>query len=247
MGDKRVSINPGSRASVFVLGFLLFSAAACSTAQKPTEPRPIAVSSSPSPSFPVLVKATATPEQANVISAAPGVEEVAEAIGRVFNKAATLDRDRSPVFLVGDFNGDGSQDLAAITRPNDAALPEINDELANWTLEDPHEVPVPGSKAGVQPARSKPVKAVQSDQLLAIIHGVGSKGWRNPEARQTFLLRNAAGTNVTVQTTAQQQQPPAKSNLDLRGDAISETVNGRRGFIFWTGAKYCWAPQVEKH
>src|SRR5436190_9007297 len=202
MGYRQVSISsrtddqPASPAFVFVLTCLLSSAAACSTSPQSAALRPTSVSTSPSPMFPALARATATPGESSAIATSPGVDEVAEAIVRVFNKAATVDHDRAAVFFVGDFNGDGSQDLAVITRPNEAALPEINDHLANWTLEDPHEVPIPGKKAAAQPARPKTVKAERSDQLLAIIHGVGPKGWRNPEARQTFLLRNAAGTNV---------------------------------------------------
>jgi hypothetical protein len=49
--------------------------------------------------------------------------------------------------------------------------------------------------------------------------------------------------NATLQTAAKLRESPANSNLPLQGDAISETVNGRRGLIFWTGAKYSWAPQ----
>jgi hypothetical protein len=91
--------------------------------------------------------------------------------------------------------------------------------------------------------KPKTVKAERNDQLLAIIHGVGPQGWRNAEARQSFLLRNAAGINATLQTAAKLREMPLNSNLPLRGDAISETVNGHRGLIFWTGAKYALAPQ----
>jgi hypothetical protein len=173
----------------------------------------------------------------------PEFEEVANAIARVFGKSATIDQSRPPVFLVGDFNGDGSQDLAVVTRANDDALPEINNALANWTLEDPHEVPLPGAKPAEPPRPPKTVKAERNDQLLAIIHGEGPKGWRNTEARQAFLLRHAAGVNATLQMAAKLRESLANSNLAARGDAISETLNGHRGVIFWTGAKYAWAPQ----
>jgi hypothetical protein len=184
---------------------------------------------------------TVTPSSSNATSASPEVEEVANAIARVLGKSARVDQNHSPV--VGDFNGDGSQDLAVVTKANDDALPEINNELSNWILEDPHAVPVPGSKAANQLLKPKTVKAERNDQLLAIIHGVGPEGWRNTEARQTFLLRNAAGVNATVQTAAKLHESLSNSTLSLRGDAISETVNGHRGLIIWTGAKYAWAPQ----
>jgi hypothetical protein len=31
----------------------------------------------------------------------------------------------------------------------------------------------------------------------------------------------------------------------LRGDTISETVDGKAGILFWTGAKYAWHPSPE--
>jgi len=229
----------------FLLAILSCCAAACSKQPPPAESRPITVSNSPAlaPSFPALAQATATPSPINATPASPQVEELANAISRVFGKSIAVDQNHSPVFLVGDFNGDDSQDLAVVTKATDDGLPEINSELANWILEDPHAVPVPGSKAANQLLKPKTVKAERNDQLLAIIHGVGPEGWRNTEARQTFLLRNATGVNATVQTAAKLRESLSNSTLSLRGDAISETVNGHRGLIIWTGAKYAWAPQ----
>jgi hypothetical protein len=251
MCNRRVSVKDhfrgltGSYPFGLLLAVLCCCAVACSKQPPPAELRPISISNSPAPSpaFPALAQATPTPSPLNATPTAPEVEEVANAIARVFGNSARVAQDHAPAFFVGDFNGDGSQDLAAVTRASDDALPEINSELANWTLEDPHAVPVPGSKTADQSLKPKTVKAERNDQLLAIIHGVGPEGWRNTEARQTFLLRNAVGMNATLQTAARLRESPSNSNLSLRGDAISETVKGHRGLIFWTGAKYAWAPQ----
>jgi hypothetical protein len=250
MCNRSVSFNdPSSRLTaspvlLFLLGLLCCCAAGCSKSPPPAELRPISVSNSPAPapSFPALAQATATPGQ-SANAPTPETGEVANAIARIFGESTRVDQSHSPVFLVGDFNGDGSEDLAVVTKVNDDALPEINNELANWILEDPQAVPIPGSKAAAQLLKPKAVKAERNDQLLTIIHGAGPEGWRNHDARQTFLLRNAAGMNATLLTAAKLRGSPANSNLPLRGDAISETVNGRRGLIFWTGAKYSWAPQ----
>jgi len=174
----------------------------------------------------------------------PQLDEVRSAMARVFAKAAEPETGSAPAFVVGDFNGDGSQDLAVITRVSAASLAEINNELANWILEDPRKVPLPSASTNPMPA--KPVRAENKDALLAIIHGAGAKGWRSAEAKQTFLLKNGAGSNMTVLAVKDlaARKGPAKLPL-LRGDTISETLDGKPGILFWTGAKYAWRPSSE--
>jgi hypothetical protein len=222
---------------------LIASAAACSKSPTSAELRPIPISNSPTSPTPAQLQPMLGPSQSRPTPAAPEISEVANAVARGFDKSLTVDQSHAPAFVVGDFNGDGSQDLAVVTKASDNALPEINNELANWTLEDPHEVPVPGTKGADQQRRTKPVRAELNDQLLAIIHGVGTEGWRNSDARQTFLLRNAVGAKATVENAITLRESSAPANVPLRGDAISETVNGHRGLIIWTGARYAWAPQ----
>jgi hypothetical protein len=209
--------------------------------QKTSELQPTPItSSSAAGSFPALGQVTPGQPKQNT----PKTDEVADALARVFRDDVKLDQTRAPAFLVGDFNGDGSEDIAIMTRASDDALAQLNNELANWTLEDPKEVPIPGTPAANQLARPKPVKVEKSDALLAIIHGVGPQGWRNRDARQTYLLKNAAGTTVQAQTADELRSSSSKQNLPpLKGDGIAEAIDGRRGLIFWTGARYAWAPQ----
>lgn len=195
------------------------------TAKSPElQPKPISM-----PSLPAVAQGTPTPVPAKEI-APPTSEEVNEAAVRIFNKAASVDSNYTPSVLVGDFNGDGSQDIAIVMKPNPDALAEINSEFANWTLED--------VKQAERAAKPSPVKAERTDTLIAIIHGVGAKGWRNPEARQTFLLRNAAGTSPVVESAEKTSLSNASRNPTPRGDVISETINGHRGLIYWNGARY---------
>ena len=226
--------------AIIILGYGL-SGCSNSGGGRSGEPQPAVVANSPAVSKPLL-QVTPMPSPTNQTATPPSMKEVSEAVARVFDKSATLIPDR-PLFLVGDFNGDGSQDLAVLTKTTGDSLAEINSELANWILEDPHEVPVPGTKAAAELAKPKPVKAGAEDWLLAIIHGVGPQGWRNPDARQTYLLKKAADPNATVRRAADLTGSFAKSKLPLRGDTILETINGRQGLIFWTGAAYAWAPQ----
>ena len=119
-------------------------------------------------------------------SSPPRLEEVQGAVNRVFKDAVVIDQDRSTSFLVGDFNGDLSQDLAVILKPGERKLSELNQEFPNWIAREPlKDVLLPKSKALVRPvaatASSNPssgqtVRFEQSDVLMAIVHGQGSEG-----------------------------------------------------------------------
>lgn len=161
-------------------------------------------------------------------------------MARVFEKAALPVTSPNPTFVVGDFNGDGSEDLAVVVKPNEDALSEINNELANWILEDPRKVTIPKPNAAPS-APLKPVRAEKGQMLLAIIHGVGPKGWRNPEAKQTFLLKNGAGNGMATEPVRTMLNTKDKQKLPpLKGDAIGETIGGTSGLLYWTGARYAW-------
>ena len=38
-----------------------------------------------------------------------------------------------------------------------------------------------------------PLRVEENELLLAVIHGYGTQGWRDAQATQTYLLKNAAG------------------------------------------------------
>src|SRR5437660_2225604 len=117
--------------SLISLGVMI----ACSKSseqQKTSELQPTPITSySPAPSFPAL--AQSSPGQPNE-NAPPKTDEVADAVARVFDNSIKLDQTQGTAFLVGDFNGDGSQDIAVITRASDDSVAQLNSELANWTL-----------------------------------------------------------------------------------------------------------------
>ena len=147
MLDQRL---PQSLLGALILASAILGLACGKSADETKSPelQPHAVSSnSPSPLTPPILQATATPIEANQSPGPPPKpDEVRDAMARVFAKAVALDEHQVPGFFVGDFNGDGSEDLAVVTRPSENSIPEINNELANWTLEDPRAVPIPGTK-----------------------------------------------------------------------------------------------------
>ena len=172
----------------------------------------------------------------------PKPEEVRAVVTRVYKNAVAVEVNHQPAAIVGDFNGDGSQDIAVIVRPAQDKLAEINSEVANWIIEDPRQVTLPDPRQSVQkiPTVSGPVKVQARDLLLTIIHGYKEAGWRNPEAQQAYLLSNAVGASMTAAPLNTLQSATGNNRLSNGGDVITETLAGEHGFLYWTGAKYAW-------
>jgi hypothetical protein len=171
----------------------------------------------------------------------PTQAEVEAAFRRVFgNDLVTTVSSQS--FIVGDFNGDQSEDLAVIARPAAGKLDDVNSELANWIIQDADKafIPPPGKTVVVPPRQERP-RVEAGEQVLAIIHGFGPRGWRNPDSRQAYIIKHAA---ATFQGTAPSitQKAIRAMHLPHETDIIKEVRNNKKGFVFWTGGVYAWHP-----
>lgn len=199
---------------------LVISLAACSTTEKPKIE-----------TAPALVAQTEEVPVATKVPA-PETTEVKEAVSRVFKDSVEIDSRRTPVFIDGDFNGDGARDLAVVIRPAPNKLAELNDEFPTWILKDPF--------SGDEP-RIPRLRVAADDTMLAVIHGYGSNGWRDSQATQTYLLKNAVGSGMAA------YQPKDLVNANkgkkipyLRGDVIGQVVDGTAGYLYFAEATYSW-------
>ena len=195
--------------------------------------KPISVTTpQPSPG----VSATLAPKLA------PTETEVTAAFRRVFGDNLTLSTEHHPYFIAGDFNGDGSEDLALILRPAPGKLQEINSELSNWTIQDADKASVPApSKRVVVPQKAERPTIVAGEEVLAIIHGFGPSGWRNTDARQAYLVKHAAAQVLGIAPSSSQKAIRAM-HLPYETEIIQQIRNKKRGFLFWTGGAYAWHP-----
>jgi hypothetical protein len=191
-----------------------------------------------------LSQPSLNPAKAQPESTAPTPAETRAVVERIYQDAAVVDESHRTPFAVGDFNGDRSQDIAIVIKPVKAKLPQINDEYANWIIVDPRHAPPSNAQASTKNPPA-PVRIHQNDLLLTVVHGYERAGWRNPAARQTYLLKNAVGDEIKmepVMDTIHKKRDGGKLP-DLRGDVIRATLAGEAGFLYWTGAKYVWHKQ----
>jgi hypothetical protein len=193
----------------------------CNSAPKPKVEAPpsVAFQSSPDTVAPV------TP----TVTIAPKLAEVQNKIQTVFKGAAILNPNHNPNFFTGDFNGDASQDLALILKPVD--LENMNRLNAPWLVRAPRSSL--STKLRLQ---------IQKDEtLLAVIHGYGTNDWRDPDATQTFVLKNVVGNDMKIQTGKEFVEVNSGRKLPLpQGDLIGETIDGTRGFLYYASSNYSW-------
>jgi hypothetical protein len=192
--------------------------------------------------------ASSSPAAPDAQPASPTAADVRAALERTYRGAVAFDeRAVASSAAVGDFNGDGSEDLMVEARPAPGRVAELNDELANWIVTEPLTVRPPDPRQfdphqGVQklaPREGRP-RVEQADALLVVVHGYKEAGWRNPEALQTFLLKNVAGTELRPEGRLAAQAGMRTGIPRLLGDVLHENLGGARGLLYWTGAGYGW-------
>src|SRR5690242_5707502 len=93
-----------------------------------------------------------------IYSAAATSADVDAVLRRNFGAGVVI-RNQKGSFITGDFNGDGSPDLAAVVRPGPSKLDTINDPFSNWTIQDAGKAFVPRLKQRVV-FRTKGARAV---------------------------------------------------------------------------------------
>ena len=205
--------------SLLSLGVLL---AGCATSNKPLLEKAPSAAASPVSEAPATTNKLAPPE----------INSVNAAVKRVFKDAAVVDATRNPSFVDGDFNGDRSQDIAVVIKPDPERLAAMNEEYPAWMLRDPF---------GTMQAKGPRLRVAAGDVLLAIIHGYGPEGWRDSQATQTFLLKNAAGSAMKTQALKEFVAANQGKKLpQLRGDLLAESIGDKSGYFYFADATYAW-------
>lgn len=223
---RSMTIQLGKMRASFLFAAILFIAGCATTEKEKAKPQ----EAPPNQNALMAQPPSSSPPPSTLPP--PKITEVQDAVKRIFKDAATLDESRPANFAVGDFNGDQSQDVAVVLKPVADRVSDLNDVAPPWILRDPFASRSPGSL---------PLRIRADEPLLAIIHGFGPHGWRDPQATQTFLLKNVAGADVGVQSkTAFMNSNRGKKAPQLRGDLIAEVLRGVPGYLYYDEAGYSW-------
>lgn len=93
-----------------------------------------------------------------------------------YKEAVTVDSSRNHNFVVGELNGDGSQDIAIVVKLGKGMLPELNSEYANWIREGGKLAAHAHEQQSIK--NRKPIVVTARDNLLVV--GYQAAGWRDP-------------------------------------------------------------------
>ena len=216
--EARRTLLPGELRFAFGLALIFVGWLLGGCSRRPVE-------EAPAPAPVQVAQQTKSPD-----TSLPTLDQVQGAVRRVFKDSALLDSNHKPNFIVGDFNGDLSQDLAVVLKVAPGKIAEMNEEFPMWILRDPF----------AQTDAPRP-KVKDKDVLLAIIHGYGPSGWRDSEATQTYLLKNAVGSDMRVHSGKEFVAANEGKHLPrIHGDLIGEALRGASGYLYYAEATYAW-------
>jgi hypothetical protein len=180
------------------------------------------------------VAAAFTETRVMVTPIAPATASEAQAaFGRVYGKNLELHPE---LIFNGDFNGDGSGDLAVVATPRANEVAALNEELANWIVQD---------ATSTTPAAGKHPRVTAQAPVLAILHGYGAHGWRDAAAQQSYLVLAAVGDRMEVEPVGRLVEAMhMKPSKDAHGEVLRSRIGGSDGYLFWDGAAYEWRAEA---
>jgi len=134
--------------------------------------------------------------------------------------------------LVGDFNGDGSEDAVFVA----TARGGIQITSDRYHVLDPSNdyFGIGDPKITTQFASPYP----GGPRYLLIIHGNGAEGWHAKEPKDRFVLINVAFDHISIGHIEKKKKKVTKVIDDI---GLEET-GILNSFLYWNGRRYKWSP-----
>lgn len=193
------------------------------------------------PAIPVTTPPSASPAAAATPLAPPTAADVQSKLEQVFHGAVRA-VGTPDSFAAGDFNRDGLTDLAALADVSPERVGDVNDGLAAWIVLDASVGPIT-PKTGAVPPRPH---LAAGERVLVVINAFDEAGWRNPEARQTYILKGVTGGPLGGTAMASVAGRTSVLLGPPFGDALISQAGTRRGFVFFLNGRYSWVPFEEE-
>jgi hypothetical protein len=176
----------------------------------------------------------------------PDAARVTEWAHQAFGDTAFVVDGFQPSSVTGDFNGDGTEDLALVVTITKglAALPKGVTVLRPYGYEEPE---------GATPAPTIGAR------FVAIIHGQKSGEETVPKAAYLFAggspvlvvqsRRTAENLQECMAVVRRKRKPKEEVPLDppkaARGDSLFLATEAAGGLVFWNGKTYRWYESPE--
>lgn len=159
------------------------------------------------------------------------VQEANDLIHRQFGDGFMLVANAEPPILIGDFDGDGIEDVVFVA--SSKKLPHI-ETAAGYRMIDPYDDFFGFSNPqvtirfnGTEPDRAR---------YLLIVHGSGQEAWRASTPKSKYVVINLPFDSLEV--TAFRWK---KKKKPIVGIEATETAT-LSSMLFWDGKKYRWQP-----
>jgi hypothetical protein len=131
--------------------------------------------------------------------------------------------------LIGDFDGDGVEDVVIIARNKNAL---IGSEAFHYKVSDPYNDHFGYGNPTVTMDFNAQDPVHNLD--LLIIHGSGKEGWRADKPKAKYVI-----INVPLEMASVARSTLKKKALDAIRVEESDTISS---LIFWDGKKYRYSP-----
>lgn len=159
------------------------------------------------------------------------MQQANDLIHRQFGDGFMLVADAEPSILIGDFDGDGIEDVAFVA--SSKKLPHI-ETAAGYHMIDPYDDFFGFSNPqvtirfnGTEPDRAR---------YLLIVHGSGPEAWRSSSPKSKYVIINLPFDSLEVTEFRWK-----KKKKPIVGIEATETAT-LSAMLFWDGKKYRWEP-----
>jgi hypothetical protein len=134
--------------------------------------------------------------------------------------------------LIGDFNGDGVEDIVIPARCKN---PMMNEAENDYVVLDPYDAFFGYSNPRITTQFSSEDLEHRGYSLL-VIHGAGEQAWRSPKPMAKFLIVNTPFDKVYVKKLKVRKKPHTAIYVEESKESGLDSV------LFWDGKKYRYQP-----